>query len=604
MVFPTGIALDVAGGKVYWAYSPQYYKWAGRHAGDYRYGKIQRANLNGTDIQDIVTGLEARRIALSIAEGKIYWTDRKDWEDDNDEERYMYKIQRANLDGTNVQSVVVGLTDYRGIAFSSALSSSIVRDIPDSDSRTIFESSVLSGYTRVTLSDEGRVYGGPTKYTTDSHSGTVAYMLLAQLKGCNFARAELARQRKVYIKTQALGEVRNFASRMECSVTSYEWSSSWDGVRITHIRYYDENSSPNIQEAIYNVETGQYELTSITYGINAIVSISPTSVTSPAIGEQITLNLNITGGEAVAGYQATVQFDDTALRYVSAANGEFLPAGALFVEPKVEGNLIKLNAASLAGESNGNGTLATLTFEVIAAKASTLTLSDVLLSSKAGETFVPKIENAEITEPTGLKEDVNGDGTINIADLVLVAGALGETRQNIADVNGDGQVNIADLVLVAGALGNSAAAPSLHLHTLEMLTAADVKLWLSAAQQLGITDTTSQRGILFLQQLLAALTPKETVLLANYPNPFNPETWIPYHLAKDADVTLHIYAVNGTLVRTLALGHQAAGLYQNRSRAAYWDGKNAFGEPVASGVYFYTLTAGDFSATRKMLIRK
>ena len=98
--------------------------------------------------------------------------------------------------------------------------------------------------------------------------------------------------------------------------------------------------------------------------------------------------------------------------------------------------------------------------------------------------------------------------------------------------------------------------------------------------------------------------PDETRLYPNYPNPFNPETWIPYHLAKPADVTLTIYAVNGHVVRRLALGYQAAGVYQNRSRAAYWDGRNAFGEPVASGVYFYTLTAGDFTATRKMLIRK
>ena len=99
-------------------------------------------------------------------------------------------------------------------------------------------------------------------------------------------------------------------------------------------------------------------------------------------------------------------------------------------------------------------------------------------------------------------------------------------------------------------------------------------------------------------------SPDETVLLANYPNPFNPETWIPYQLAKPAEVTLHIYAVNGALVRTLVLGHQAAGMYQSRSRAAYWDGRNAHGEKVASGLYFYTLTAGDFTATRKLLIRK
>ena len=96
----------------------------------------------------------------------------------------------------------------------------------------------------------------------------------------------------------------------------------------------------------------------------------------------------------------------------------------------------------------------------------------------------------------------------------------------------------------------------------------------------------------------------ENALLANYPNPFNPETWIPYQLSEAADVTVSIYSVNGALVRTLALGHQSAGTYRSRSRAAYWDGRNDFGERVASGLYFYTLTAGDFTATRKMLIRK
>ena len=97
---------------------------------------------------------------------------------------------------------------------------------------------------------------------------------------------------------------------------------------------------------------------------------------------------------------------------------------------------------------------------------------------------------------------------------------------------------------------------------------------------------------------------QENALLANFPNPFNPETWIPYQLEKPTEVTITIYAVNGQVVRTLALGHQLAGVYQSRSRAAYWDGRNQFGEPVASGVYFYTFTAGDFTATRKMLIRK
>ena len=102
----------------------------------------------------------------------------------------------------------------------------------------------------------------------------------------------------------------------------------------------------------------------------------------------------------------------------------------------------------------------------------------------------------------------------------------------------------------------------------------------------------------------AIVVPTQTGLLPNYPNPFNPETWLPYQLARPSDVTVRIYGIDGALVRTLSLGHQPAGIYHGRSRAAYWDGRNALGEPVASGVYFYTLTAGDFAATRKMLIRK
>ncbi len=200
--------------------------------------------------------------------------------------------------------------------------------------------------------------------------------------------------------------------------------------------------------------------------------------------------------------------------------------------------------------------------------------------------------------------DVNQDGVVNISDLVFVAGRIGQSGPNAADVNGDGFVNVQDLILVAGALGQAQAAPSLHPTALTTFTTADVREWLTQAQGLDLTDPKLQNGIRFLEQLLLALVPKETALLPNYPNPFNPETWIPYHLAKDADVALTIYAIDGQVVRRLALGHQPAGRYQTRSRAAYWDGRNAFGEPVASGVYFYTITAGDFTATRKMLIRK
>ena len=93
-------------------------------------------------------------------------------------------------------------------------------------------------------------------------------------------------------------------------------------------------------------------------------------------------------------------------------------------------------------------------------------------------------------------------------------------------------------------------------------------------------------------------------LFQNFPNPFNLETWLPYRLASDANVTLRIYNVRGRLTRELNLGAQKVGLYLTRRTAAYRDGKNQFGEPVSSGVYYYTSRAGAFQATRKMLILK
>ena len=98
--------------------------------------------------------------------------------------------------------------------------------------------------------------------------------------------------------------------------------------------------------------------------------------------------------------------------------------------------------------------------------------------------------------------------------------------------------------------------------------------------------------------------PKQSLLLQNYPNPFNPETWIPYRLSEAGPVSLSIYDATGELIRTLSLGYRSAGFYQNRERAAYWDGRNTLGEPVASGVYFYQLVTPSFQQTRRMLILK
>ena len=203
--------------------------------------------------------------------------------------------------------------------------------------------------------------------------------------------------------------------------------------------------------------------------------------------------------------------------------------------------------------------------------------------------------------------DVNEDGHITILDLILVGQDYGKSPPVNArsDVNGDGRVNITDIVLVAGHLGEITgipAAPELLIH--KGLSPTQLSFWIKTAQAEDDGSLVFRQGIANLQQLLTTITPQQTLLLANYPNPFNPETWIPYQLAAAADVTLTIYAADGQQVRKLAIGHQPAGRYENRSRAVYWDGRNQVGEPVASGLYFYTLSAGKFTATRKMLIMK
>ena len=119
-----------------------------------------------------------------------------------------------------------------------------------------------------------------------------------------------------------------------------------------------------------------------------------------------------------------------------------------------------------------------------------------------------------------------------------------------------------------------------------------------------VTTTDIRNAFLNLDLRVGDVRPQETVLAQNFPNPFNPETWIPYQLSDATEVSIHIYDVSGRLVRSLDLGWQPVGSYMTPSSAAYWDGRNAVGERVASGIYFYTLQTSDFAATRRMVILK
>ena len=222
--------------------------------------------------------------------------------------------------------------------------------------------------------------------------------------------------------------------------------------------------------------------------------------------------------------------------------------------------------------------------------------------------------------------DVNQDGDVDKADLYLITLIITGTQQDIngdgtfdaddetaADVNRDGARNINDLRFVFDYLDRpvNLGAPLLNAETgllelsmLEQMNADGLRVQLEILRATNDGSLNYQRTLAFLQALLTAIQPNQTLLLANYPNPFNPETWIPYQLARDSRVRITIYDMQGAIVRRLELGYQTEGFYTTRSKAAHWDGRNAVGERVASGIYFYQLETDDVSLLRKMVILK
>lgn len=202
--------------------------------------------------------------------------------------------------------------------------------------------------------------------------------------------------------------------------------------------------------------------------------------------------------------------------------------------------------------------------------------------------------------------DVNEDGTIDILDLILVAQNFGQVAAGgpRTDVDQSGSVDILDLIIVAQHFGEStgrvAAAPQMPNRAQGLL----IRDWVRQAHLADDGSETFRAGIAVLEQLLSTVPPEMTRLLPNYPNPFNPETWIPFELAETSGVVIRIYNIGGDLVRTLDLGRREPGIYESRSNAAYWDGRNEAGEPVASGVYVYELQAGPTRQARRMVIAR
>ena len=340
--------------------------------------------------------------------------------------------------------------------------------------------------------------------------------------------------------------------------------------------------------------------------INHALSQTPINV-----GDTFTVAISTETEFDLGQWQLDIAFDPAALEAINVSEGDFLKMdnGATTFQggtiDNAVGNITGLSAERQDDEGvSGTGTLLQVEFKAKSSGETTLTLQNLQFDAIAGGNV--SVESHEITltvEEQLIAGDVNGDGKVNILDLVLVAQQFGKDvpANSPADVTGDGVVNILDLVRVAQEFAGSPAAPAVRI---ESIDTALIETWIAQARLEDDGSLAFKQGIENLQALLASLIPKETALLRNYPNPFNPETWIPYQLAAPAEVALTIYDMDGQMVRRLAVGHQAAGMYQSRSRAIYWDGRNQFGESVASGLYFYTLTAGDFTATRRMVILK
>ena len=558
------IALDMTSGKIYW---PNLFD-----------NKIQRANLDGTNIEDIITTNQGRPtgIALDLASNKIYWSlDHK------------VKIQRANLDGTNIEDIIITEVQLLGdialdvgaakIYWTNHNTNKIQRANLDGSN---IEAIITTGLIRPDGIDLD-IAGGKIYWTEYGKAQGPAKIQKANLDGSNI---------EAIITTGLVGP---------------------DGIALDIAGgkiYWTDHGTDKIQRA--NLDgTNVQDL--ITTGLIAPVDIAlgiPQTPGGLRFDPNVIDDQTFTVGTSVDLSLPTAMGGTPPYIYTLAPS---LPAGLSF-DPI----------------ANGPGAISGTPTAALPPTPFTYTATDISGAS-ASLTFTITIE---------LNLDVNADGTVDVLDLIWVAVSYQMHGDALpADVNADGIVNVQDLVAVANAIDAAAALPAKVAEEVALAAEAaalhgapgaprmafnnpsagvsgltahrNVDAALADVRALGTGDVRFGKWLPLFEELLQVMAelraiPETTALLPNYPNPFNPETWIPYQLAQDANVTLTIYDVRGSVVRELVLGQQPAGIYETRHRAAYWNGRNQNGEPVASGLYFYTLTAGDFNATRRLLIAK
>ena len=465
-----GIAVDSASGKLYMANAR---------------GQVQRLNLDGSGFQSnfIPNLVSPEAVAVDAAAGKVYWTEAG-------------SIRRANLDGTNRQNVVTGLSTPASLSISSAPVEVL---IPQSQRPPIYWQTGTGGLQRLTgatVSSFPQAAQNATGIAVDAAAGKVYWI-------------EKIDDRSGRIRSSNLDGTN---VRLVASLTSVPMGIAVD---VSNKRLYITNGWGKVQR--FDVDGRNFRSDMIT-GLSA-----PRGIAVDAAGGRI---------------YWTEQTSETTGRLQSA---------------NLNGGNVRL-VASLTSAPMG-----------IAVDVSNKRL---YITNGWG-----KVQRFDVDGRNFRSDMITGLSAPQGIAVDAAAGRIYWTaRGKIQRANLDG-TNVQDVV-------RGVSAP------------VGIALNVSAGRNAAAAPSA------------AAMAPNATALHANYPNPFNPETWIPYQLREAADVHISIYDQRGVLVRELSLGHQVAGQYLSRSRAAYWDGRNQVGEPVASGLYFYTLTAGEFTATRKMLIVK
>ena len=362
---------------------------------------------------------------------------------------------------------------------------------------------------------------------------------------------------------------------------------------------------------------------------SATLNITPTTpsakiqVQPSIVDNQVMAKVLIENAVNLRGYSVDLEYP-SALELLDVSQGDFLKEGWQQTTPSA--NTVRFSASKAKGELvEGSGEIATLTFRIWEGGEQPFTLKNGTLTAPVvTNIYTPELQGSAITVVASPNWEVNKDYVVDMQDIVILGIDFdkkieGNPRPN-PDVTRDGLVDLFDLVAVAShypdeysAVPQPPAAPAVMkrtAHNLPVPTAAQRSILQELYDRVARYPDTDA-SVLAVKRLLKCLIsgaeptlPQKTRLAQNYPNPFNPETWIPFELAEAADVTIKIYDAKGQLVRTLALGQQPAGFYLTQARAAYWNGRNDSGELLASGVYFYTLKAGKFTATKKFVVLK